>query len=181
MPSEFTSIWNWDSKYGMVAKCIKGSTKYESESYLISPCIELPENEPCVLTFSHAAKFFLSTSQMSLWISTDYDESDPEAGHWDRLVIPNYPTGANWNWFESGDIDLSAYGGQGVNIAFCYTSTTSYAPQWEIKNFEVKTSSATRIESVQLTQASATKVFRNGQIFILRDGKTYTVQGQEVR
>lgn len=181
LPSGFTSIWNWDSRYGMVAKCIKGSTKYESESYLISPCIELPENAPCILTFSHAAKFFQSTDQMSLWISTNYDESDPETAQWNRLVIPNYPTGANWNWYESGDIDLSAYSGQGVNIAFCYTSTTSYAPQWEIKNFAVNPSTATLIESVQPTQSSATKVLRNGQLFILRDGKTYTVQGQEVR
>ena len=69
LPSGFTSIWNWDAQYGMVAKCIKGSTKYESKSYLISPCIELPENAPCVLTFSHAAKFFQNTDQMSLWIS----------------------------------------------------------------------------------------------------------------
>ena len=42
LPSGFTSIWNWDSQYGMVAKCIKGSTKYDSESWLISPCIEVP-------------------------------------------------------------------------------------------------------------------------------------------
>lgn len=181
LPSGFTSIWNWDSRYGMVAKCIKGSTKYESESYLISPCIELPENAPCILTFSHAAKFFQSTDQMSLWISTNYNDSDPESAQWNKLVIPNYPTGANWNWYESGDIDLSAYSGQGVNIAFCYTSTTSYAPQWEIKNFAVNPSTATLIESVQPTQSSATKVLRNGQLFILRDGKTYTVQGQEVR
>ena len=181
LPSGFTSIWNWDAQYGMVAKCIKGSTKYESKSYLISPCIELPENAPCVLTFSHAAKFFQNTDQMSLWISTNYDESAPESAQWNRSVIPTYPTGANWNWYESGDIDLSAYSGQAVNIAFCYTSTTSYAPQWEIKNFAVKPSTATLIESVQPSQLSATKVLRNGQLFILRDGKTYSVQGAEIK
>jgi hypothetical protein len=180
LSSGFTSIWNWDSQYGMVAKCIKGSTKYESKSYLISPCIELPENAPCVLTFSHAAKFFQNTDQMSLWISTNYDDSDPESAQWNKLVIPNYPTGANWNWYESGDIDLSAYSGQGVNIAFCYTSTTSYAPQWEIKNFAVKPSAATLIESVQPSQSSATKVLRNGQLFILRDGSRYTATGVKV-
>ncbi len=181
LPDGFTSIWNWDSQYGMVAKCIKGSTKYESESWLISPCVELPENETCVLSFSHAAKFFQSTSQMSLWISTDYDESDPEAAQWNRLIIPTYPTGSNWNWYESGDIDLSEYKGQYVNIAFRYTSTSSYAPQWEIKNFAIRKQSTTGIDGIYSNKPSAIKILRDGQIFILRGDKTYTVTGQEVK
>jgi len=181
LPDGFTSIWNWDSQYGMVAKCIKGSTKYESESWLISPCVELPENETCVLSFSHAAKFFQSTSQMSLWISTDYDESDPEAAQWNRLIIPTYPTGSNWNWYESGDIDLSEYKGQYINIAFRYTSTSSYAPQWEIKNFAIRKQSTTGIDGIYSNKPSAIKILRNGQIYILRGDKTYTLQGQEVK
>ena len=181
LPDGFTSIWNWDSQYGMVAKCIKGSTKYESESWLISPCVELPENETCVLSFSHAAKFFQSTSQMSLWISTDYDESDPEAAQWNRLIIPTYPTGSNWNWYESGDIDLSEYKGQYVNIAFRYTSTSSYAPQWEIKNFAIRKQSTTGIDGIYSNKPSAIKILRNGQIYIIRGDKTYTLQGQEVK
>lgn len=181
LPSGFTSIWNWDSQYGMVAKCIKGSTKYESESWLISPCVELPENETCVLSFSHAAKFFQSTSQMSLWISADYDESDPEAAQWNRLIIPTYPTGSNWNWYESGDIDLSEYKGQYINIAFRYTSTSSYAPQWEIKNFAIRKQSTTGIDGIYSNKPSAIKILCNGQIYIIRGDKTYTLQGQEVK
>lgn len=180
LPSGFSSIWNWDSRYGMVAKCIKGSTKYTSEAYLISPCIELPETSKCVLTFSHAAKFFQDTKQMSLWISTNYDETNPESADWDRLVIPTYPTGDNWNWFESGAIDLSEYSGQNVNIAFCYTSTESYAPQWEIKNFVVKKATTTELESIGVKKSTSTKILRDGQLFIVRDGKTYNVMGQEL-
>ena len=181
LPSGFSSIWNWDSQYGMVAKCIKGSTKYKSESWLVSPCIELPTNESCTVSFSHAAKFFESTSQMSMWISTNFDESDLDNVKWVRLDIPNYPTGANWNWYESGDIDLSAYKGQYVNIAFCYKSNTSYAPQWEIKNFAVKKTTPTNVENINIQQPFATKILRDGQIFILRGDKTYTLQGQEVK
>lgn len=180
LPSGFTSIWNWDSRYGMVAKCIKGSTKYASEAYLISPCIELPENAQCVLTFSHAAKFFQDTKQMSLWISTNYDGTNPESADWDRLVIPTYPTGDNWNWFESGAIDLSSYSGKNVNIAFCYTSTESYAPQWEIKNFAVKQATTTVLENIDVEKSTSTKLLRNGQLLIIRDGKTYNAMGQEL-
>ena len=40
---------------------------------------------------------------------------------------------------------------------------------------------ATAIESTQPSAVSCQKIIRNGQIFILRGEKTYTVQGQEVR
>ncbi|MBO4691008.1 MAG: C10 family peptidase [Paludibacteraceae bacterium] len=179
VPDGFTSIWNWDSQYGMVAKCIKGSTKYESESYLISPCIEIPMEGQTVLSFRHAAKFFQNTSQMTLWISTDFDASNPSAATWSQWPIPNYPPGTNWTWYDSGLIDVSGYKGQYINVAFRYTSTTSYAPQWEIKDFSVQPY-LTPIENVTADQQPATKILRNGQILIQRGEKTYTLQGQEV-
>lgn len=39
----------------------------------------------------------------------------------------------------------------------------------------------TSAEKAVMPTTQARKIFRNGQLFILRDGKTYTVQGQEVR
>lgn len=179
-PIELSSIWNWDSQYGMVAKCIKGSTKYDSESYLISPCIEIPMEGQTVLSFRHAAKFFQSTSQMTLWISTDYDASNPSAANWSQLPISTYPSGQNWNWFNSGLIDISNYKGQYVNIAFKYTSTTSYAPQWEIKDFKVEPYT-TDIENIQINSNSPSKILRNGQVLIQRGDKLYTLTGQEVK
>lgn len=181
LPSGFTSIWNWDSQYGMVAKSTKNNTKYKSEAWLLSPCIELPENDKCVLTFSHAAKFFSSTEQMTLYLTTGYIKDAPGESEWHQLTIPNYPTGTNWNWFESGEIDLSAYQGKEVVIAFRYVSDTNYAPQWEIKNFTVKQATTTAVSNTKAEESSATKILRNGQIFILRGNKTYTLQGQEVK
>ena len=181
LPSGFTHIWNWSSQYGMVASCIKNSTKYASESWLISPCIEIPSTGKCVLTFSHAAKFFQNTSQMTLWVSTNYNEGVPSSATWKKLTIPTYPTGQNWNWFDSGDIDLSAYKGKKISLAFKYTSTTSYAPQWEIKNFAVKKASTQDVEAAKSSQQQTEKILRNGQIFILRDDKIFTLTGQEVK
>ncbi len=182
LPSGFTNIWNWNAQYGMVASCIKNSTKYASESWLISPCIEIPSTDKCVLTFSHAAKFFQNTSQMTLWVSSDYYEGAPSSATWQQLTIPTYPTGQNWNWFESGEIDLSAYKGKQISLAFKYISTASYAPQWEIKNFAVKKFSTQNIEIAPTSQEPiATKILRDGQIYILRGEKVYTLQGQEVR
>ena len=180
LPSVFSSIWNWDSQYGMVAKCIKGSTKYESESYLISPCIEIPVDGNTTLSFRHAAKFFQDTSQMTLWISTDYESSDPSAAHWIQLPIQTYPSGQNWNWFNSGLISLHNYKGQYVNIAFKYKSSMSYAPQWEIKDFKIE-QDFDDIEDIQTENNPPRKILHDGQIYILRGEKVYTLQGQEVR
>jgi hypothetical protein len=179
LSSSFTSIWNWDSQYGMVAKCIKGNTKYESESYLISPCIEIPIDGQTVLSFRHAAKFFQNTSQMTLWISTDLDATNPSTAHWSQLQIPCYPQGNNWNWYDSGEIDITAYKGQYVNVAFRYTSNTDYAPQWEIKNFSIR-NSMTPIDNISV-KPSVSKIFRDGQILIQKGDKTFDLRGQEVR
>ncbi len=46
---------------------------------------------------------------------------------------------------------------------------------------EHETGSSTGISSVQSDNMLCTKVLRDGQMFILRDGKTFTLQGQEVR
>ena len=43
------------------------------------------------------------------------------------------------------------------------------------------TGTATAVDNVQGNEVQSTKVLRNGQIFILRNGKTYTMQGQEVK
>ncbi len=181
LPNGFTYIWKWNSQYGMVASCIKNSTKYASESWLISPCIEIPSTGMCVLTFSHAAKFFQNTSQMTLWVSADYHEGAPSTATWQQLTIPTYPTGQNWNWFESGEIDLSAYKDKKISLAFKYTSTTSYAPQWEIKNFAVKKASSQNVECVLSPQPSATKVLIDGQIYILRGEHVYDAGGKMVK
>ena len=37
------------------------------------------------------------------------------------------------------------------------------------------------IEETQMTGITPSKLFHDGQLYILRDGKTYSVQGQEVR
>ena len=39
----------------------------------------------------------------------------------------------------------------------------------------------TGIESIQPSVVSVQKIIRDGQIFVLRDGKVYTVTGQEVK
>ena len=53
-----------------------------------------------------------------------------------------------------------------------YTSTYYYSIHYQ---------TPTHVQNTNSAQVAPYKFIRNGQLFILRDGKTYTVQGQEVR
>ena len=64
----------------------------------------------------------------------------------------------------TGNINLNAVNSYGRTI-HCYLSNVQVA---------VENSVCDKIDG-------ATKILRNSQIFILRDGKTYTIQGQEVK
>lgn len=96
--------------------------------------------------------------------------------------VHTYRCGSNWNFVSSGNIDLSAYAGSSVTIAFKYISTSTAAAQWEVKNFSVtSTPNPTGLSDVEQSPENAQKVLRDGHVLIIRNGKTYTVQGQEVK
>jgi len=174
-------IWQFDSQYGMVAKATYSSTKYASNAWLMSPCIEIPTSGTYVLSFEHAAKYFSSAStEMALWVSTDYEGLEHSC-NWSQLTIPTYPTGSNWNFVNSGEISLAAFAGKNITLAFKYTSTSTTAPQWEIKNFKIEKKSGSAIDEVQASSSPSNKYIENGQLVIVRDGVRYNAQGQRLQ
>jgi len=128
------NVWTESSSYGMKATAYVSSTKYETESWLISPLINLDKAASPVLTFDHTMRYG-ENSQITLWIRK-------EGADWEQVTIPTYPSGSDWT-YVSCEIDLSSYIGNIVQIGFKYTSTTSSAPTWEIKNFKVDGSYST--------------------------------------
>ena len=134
-----TKMWTFTSAYGMKISGRVSGTNYKSESWLISPCINLTTAQKPILSFSHTHKFAgTPTNELTLWISTNYTGGTPSSSTWKQLTIPTYATNTDWTFVSSGDIDLSAFIGQNVNIAWKYTSTASYAATWEVKNVVVK-------------------------------------------
>ena len=133
-PAAIENIWIHDAGYSqMKASAYVNSTNYASESWLISPSINLKEASAATLTFEHAGNFFKDIkADISLWIS--------EAGkeNWTELEIPTYPSGNNWTFVKSGDINLSAYKGKDIMIAFKYTSTAEKAGTYEVKNIKIE-------------------------------------------
>lgn len=134
-----TKMWTFTSAYGMKISGRVSGTNYKSESWLISPCINLTTAQKPILSFSHTHKFAgTPTDELTLWLSTNYTGGTPSSSTWKQLTIPTYATNTDWTFVSSGDIDLSAFIGYNVNIAWKYTSTASYAATWEVKNVVVK-------------------------------------------
>ena len=99
-------------------------------AWLVSPGVQVNANS--VLNFQ-TAKAYWKHDGLSVYISTDFNGVDVTGATWTPLTARiATSTDANHAWIDSGDIDLSAYAGQTVYIAFRYvggdtpTSTTTY-------------------------------------------------------
>lgn len=139
LPAGLTYVWTPTASYGMTGSGYKSPTDYASESWLISPAIDLSKVSSASLMFDHALNYVstLANKQMyaSVWVSTDYKSGLPSTGTWTQVTIPTYPAGSNWTFVSSGVANLSSVAGKsGVRIAFKYVSIAGDAATWEVKN-----------------------------------------------
>ena len=147
-----SEVWTYDSKY-VCAKATsytggEGGSNIPAESWLVSPVIDLKEASAATLTFDHAANYFNDVkTDVTVWIT------DAAAENWTQLDVPTYPT--SFTFVSSGDIDLNAYKGKEVKIAFKYVCTTK-AGTYEVKNFLVQERQAGEAPEVPDTDESLT-------------------------
>ena len=132
LPEELNYIWTWSGSYGMKASAYLNNTNYASESWLISPVIDLSQLTSATLTFQQAGNFFSDMqADCSVLVSTDRQ-------NWEPLTVEGWPEGSSWTFYDS-TADLSAYAGQSqVYIAFRYTSSDMKAGTWEVRNVVVE-------------------------------------------
>lgn len=125
-------VWTWSGSYGMKASAFVNDTNLPSESWLISPAIDLSQLTSATLTFEQAGNFFSDMqADCSVLVSTDRQ-------NWTRLTVEGWPEGNSWTFYDS-TADLSAYAGQSqVYIAFRYTSSDMKAGTWEVRNVVVE-------------------------------------------
>lgn len=138
MPTELTYVWKHDAtnKY-MKASAYANSTKYATESWLISPEIDLSSAPSAFLSFDHVMRYFGTANQDgTLKVTID------NGANWADVTIPTYPDGTSWTFVSSGEISLASYVGKKIKFAFIYKSSTDAAATWEIKNVKVYKTSA---------------------------------------
>lgn len=140
LPEGGTFVWKHDAGtpeggspyYYMKASAFINKAAKASESWLISPEVDLSTATNATLTFMHIINHAGDMqTQQTLWVTETSTEN------WQQVTIPNYPAGNNWNEVSSGNIDLSAYAGKKIKFAFKYVSTTAAAATWEVYDVKV--------------------------------------------
>ena len=139
-----TYVWKWDTsnKY-MKASAYAGGNK-ASESHLVSPTIDLGSATAPTLYFSQCInKYFADYANDVKLLVVKADESTAAL----TLTAPTITSG-NWSSWKDEEFDLTAYAGQKIKIKFVYTSTSTAAGTWEIKNFKVADKNAAGVNAV---------------------------------
>lgn len=133
LPEGQTNLWSFDASYGAKVTAYIGGQNLASESWLVSPWMDLTEVAGAKVTFSHAGRYFtdINTAKNEC---TFWAKSDEEGADWEQLTIDNYFTNTSWTYVDA-TVSLNDFVGKKVKVAFKYTSTSTKAGTWEIKNF----------------------------------------------
>ena len=137
LPQGLNYVWShYDN-----ANCMKGSAYYQqayaAESWLVSPQIDLSDVSEAKVTFEHAVNYNTDPqSALTVMVSANYDGNVASAT-WSPLTLSEWPDGESWT-FVTATANLDQYAGQKITIAFKYTSTSSTASTWEIRNLVVE-------------------------------------------
>ncbi|MBB1286570.1 choice-of-anchor J domain-containing protein [Flavisolibacter sp. BT320] len=108
----------------------------ENEDWLISPSFDLSTMPYPVLSFATISAF--EGPGLKLVVSTDYDgTSHPRDFTWTE-IRGHFPAVNSAQWTTSSQIDLRAFKGDNVYIAFVYTSSPQLnASRWTLDNFRI--------------------------------------------
>ncbi|GGF06630.1 hypothetical protein GCM10011383_17120 [Hymenobacter cavernae] len=118
------------------------SANNTNQDWLISPSYDLTSGYNFPL-FSFWSRVAFTGDPLQLRISTNYSGtgSPTAAGvSWTDLPV-QFPSQASDTWTRTANIDLSAYKGQKVYLAFVYTSTTEDGARWTLDDISLLNSS----------------------------------------
>jgi RPA family protein len=170
-------VWQQSSSYGMKASAYVSGANHATESWLISPAINLSGATEATLAISHVRRYG-DVSHLSVKATADGE-------NWSALTVSAWSDGSNWTFIDA-TADLSDFAGEeSVKIAFVYTSTSSAAGTWEIKTAKVTADveegqggggeEFTDPTNCAEAREAALSVSANNELY--NDGKEYTIQG----
>lgn len=136
LPAGKSELWSWKEYNGKgYLNAIGFGATSEGLSYAITPVIDLSGYKSAKASFRHAAKFQTTIKQLCGFVVRESGSST-----WTEITIPTWPEAGAWTFVNSGDMDLSAFAGKKIQVAFKYGCNADGADQWEINDLEVKAS-----------------------------------------
>ena len=141
LPEGSTYVWNHDAtnKYYKASSFVN-KENHASEGWLVSDEIDLAKANNPVMSFNAAMNFLGKDKfddHLVLKVSTNYTDNVTTAT-WTDLAFDNTGLGTSWTFKLISNIDLSAFKGQKIHIAFQYKGTTTCAPTFEFRNLKIK-------------------------------------------
>ena len=136
-----TYVWYYSAAYGMCASAFKDNASYDSESWLVTPQIDLTRAKAPQFGFDHAFnKAPNFEEECAVLVSTNYT-GDVTTCDWTPLEwnlnedgTQNIPSGTSWTFQHTGYFDFTPFVGEKINIAFRYTTANGVSGTWELKN-----------------------------------------------
>lgn len=152
-PTSTDGLWQRSSSYGWKAAAYVDKVKHQCEGTMVSEVIDLSGIESPKLSFSHAVNYDKSPStRLSVAVRCD--------GNTTKLSGFTWPSGSDWTFVDSGPIDLSAFAGKKIQVAFHYTSSATVNPTWEVASLTVRgKSQASAIASPTLPYIDKSKPY----------------------
>lgn len=176
-----TNDWYCDANYHYAK--MNGTASDNNEDWLVSPAFNLSKHQAATLTFEHTANKGTAankTTMQTLWLSNDYEGGAPASATWTQVTIPNYPTGTNWTFVKSGNINIpKEFLTKNMHFAFKYVAATAAEGScWEIKNVLLNADCVSSIDEAPMSQ---TRIYScNGRIYGADDMRIYNVLGIDV-
>ena len=147
-----TDVWKISSSYGAQGSGFVNKVKNVVEGALMtSPIIDFTNVKASRLSFMHEAYKAASVETASQYLKLLVKKTTDS--NWTELTIPNWSTS---KFVESGDIDLSAYAGSKIQLAFSYSSDENEASTWEIKSLTISEGTTKNESTLTLSPDPAT-------------------------
>lgn len=168
-PEELPSVWEQTSNYGMKATAYYSNKRYATESWLISPEVNLAGYENAQVTINHAISTYFDdvTKEATVWARAN-------GGEWQQMVIATYPTikSGSFSSFEDLTLDIpSSLQGKKIQVGMCYTSTATKAGTWEIKTFKLEAEEAS-VQYSAVSTIAEMKALESGSLVKINFDKT---------
>lgn len=121
-----SAVWKLDTSYGW--KAAARNTK----ATLTTEVIDLSDRKYASANFSHTVNYCTDpASYLSLSVKV---EGEPTVT---PVTIPIWPSGSDWTFLNSGQINLTPFCGKKIQLVFNYSSDANVTPTWEIASLKL--------------------------------------------